>query len=274
MSDFLRPHGLHSPWNSPGQNIRVGSLFLLQEIFPTQESNPGLLHCRWIHYQLRHKGSPRILQWVAHPFSSVSCWPRNRTWVSWFAGKFFTNWAIRVRAGAVNAKQNEWKQNQNQKLWKVKNEPKLWRTRLQLRAKYEYKCLTNSEIRHWRNSSVGQKESKYYKQFPNCLLQKILALSRSRSMALPYAVGMRTSNPVRMVVSFLNSHNRMSTAPSAHLASKRLTWIHLLAQIPLLLWGFSLPFGAWCAKFAKCTLEATEDFLLKKSSVMNWVLIY
>ena len=86
MPDSWRPHGLHSPWNSPGQNTRVGSLSLLhgdlpnprieprspalqadslpseppgkpkktgvgspsllQQIFPTQESNPGLLHCR------------------------------------------------------------------------------------------------------------------------------------------------------------------------------------------------------------------------------------
>ena len=58
--------------NSPGQNIGVGSLFLLQGIFPTQESNPGLPHCRWILYQLRHMGSPRILEWVAYPFSSRS----------------------------------------------------------------------------------------------------------------------------------------------------------------------------------------------------------
>ena len=46
------------PWNSPGQNTGVGSLFLLQGIFPTQESNLGLLHCRKILYQLSHKGSP------------------------------------------------------------------------------------------------------------------------------------------------------------------------------------------------------------------------
>ena len=38
MSDFLRPHELNSPWNSPGQNTGVGSLSLLQEIFPTQGS--------------------------------------------------------------------------------------------------------------------------------------------------------------------------------------------------------------------------------------------
>ena len=63
VSDSLRPHGLHSPWNSPCQNTGVGSLFLLQGIFPTQGSNPGLLHCRQILNQLSHQGSPRILEW-------------------------------------------------------------------------------------------------------------------------------------------------------------------------------------------------------------------
>ena len=36
VSDSLRPHGLYSPWNCPGQNTEVGSLSLLQGIFPTQ----------------------------------------------------------------------------------------------------------------------------------------------------------------------------------------------------------------------------------------------
>ena len=76
VSDSLQPHGLYSPWNSPGQNTRVGSLSLLQWIFPTQGSNPGLPHCRRILYQLSHEGSPRILEWVAYPFSSRSFWPR------------------------------------------------------------------------------------------------------------------------------------------------------------------------------------------------------
>ena len=44
-------------WNSPGQNTGVGSLSLLRGIFPTQGSNPGLLHCRRILYQLSHKRS-------------------------------------------------------------------------------------------------------------------------------------------------------------------------------------------------------------------------
>jgi len=89
------PHGLYNPWNSPGQNTWVGSCSLLQGIFPTQGSNPGLPHCRQILYQLSHKGSPRILEWVAYPFSRGSFRPRNWTGVSCIAGRFFTNWAIR-----------------------------------------------------------------------------------------------------------------------------------------------------------------------------------
>ena len=58
VSDSSWPHGLYSPWNSPGQNTGVGSLYLLQGIFPTQGSNPGLPNCRQILYQLSHKGSP------------------------------------------------------------------------------------------------------------------------------------------------------------------------------------------------------------------------
>ena len=94
VPDCLRPHGLYSPWNSPGQdtgvdslsllqgnlpnpgieprsptlqadslpaepqgkpkNTGVDSLSLLQRIFPTQESNQGLLHGRWILYQLSY----------------------------------------------------------------------------------------------------------------------------------------------------------------------------------------------------------------------------
>ena len=90
-----QPHGLYSPWNSPGQNTGVGSLSLLQGIFPTQGSNPGLPHCRQVLYQLSHKRSPRILMWVAYPLSSGSFPPRNWTRVSCNACGFFINWAIR-----------------------------------------------------------------------------------------------------------------------------------------------------------------------------------
>ena len=54
VSESLQPHGLYRPWNSPGQNIGVGSISLLQGIFPTQGLDPGLPHCRQILYQLSH----------------------------------------------------------------------------------------------------------------------------------------------------------------------------------------------------------------------------
>ena len=52
----------YSPWNFPGQNTGVGSLSLLQGIFPTQGLNLGLQYCRQILYQLSHKGI--LLEWV------------------------------------------------------------------------------------------------------------------------------------------------------------------------------------------------------------------
>ena len=67
----------------------MGSCSLLQGIFPNQGSNPGLLHCRQILYQLSHWGSPRRLEWVAYPFSSGSARPRNQTGVSCIVGGFF-----------------------------------------------------------------------------------------------------------------------------------------------------------------------------------------
>ena len=95
VSDSLLPHGLYSPWNSPGQNTGVCSLSLLQGIFPTQGSNPGLPHCRRILYQLSHQGTLRILEWVPYPFSRGSSQPKNWIRVSCIAGGFFTSWAMR-----------------------------------------------------------------------------------------------------------------------------------------------------------------------------------
>ena len=95
VSDSLQPQGLYNLWNSLGQNTGVGSLSLLHGIFPTQGLNPGLPQCRWILYQLSHKGSPGILEWVAFPFSRGSFQPRDYTQVSHIAGGFFTSWATR-----------------------------------------------------------------------------------------------------------------------------------------------------------------------------------
>ena len=115
----------YSSWNSPGQNSGVGSLSLLQGIFPTQGLNPGLSHGRKILYQPSHKTNSKlayrqtyvcekslspvrlcdptdcsppgssvhgifqskILEWVAISFSMGSSQPRDRTWVSCIAGQ-------------------------------------------------------------------------------------------------------------------------------------------------------------------------------------------
>ena len=91
----------------PGQNTGVGSLSLLQGIFPTQIFNPGCPHCRQILDQLSHQGSPWILEWVAYPFSRGSSQPRNRTGVSFIAGRFFTNWTI-INKGVKNSLNHKW----------------------------------------------------------------------------------------------------------------------------------------------------------------------
>ena len=62
VSNSMRLHWVQAtrllcPWNSPGKNTGVGSHSFFQEIFPTQDSNPGLLHCRQILYRLSHQES-------------------------------------------------------------------------------------------------------------------------------------------------------------------------------------------------------------------------
>ena len=89
---FLTPS--NSPY-SPGQDTGVSSLSLLQGIFPIQVLNPGLPYCRQILYQLSHRGSPRILEWVAMPSSRGFSQSRDWTQVSHIAGRFFTSWATR-----------------------------------------------------------------------------------------------------------------------------------------------------------------------------------
>ena len=79
----------------PGKNTGVGCHALLQGIFPTQGSNPGLLHCRWILYPLSHHRHPRIPERVSYSIFSGSSWPRNWAGVSCIAGGFFTSWATR-----------------------------------------------------------------------------------------------------------------------------------------------------------------------------------
>ena len=81
-------------WDSPGKNTGVGCHSLLQRIFPTQGSNPGLPDCKQILYCLSHQGSPSILEWVAYPFTTGSSQPRNWTCVACIWNGFFTIWAV------------------------------------------------------------------------------------------------------------------------------------------------------------------------------------
>ena len=71
------PPGSSVHADSPGKNIGVGCHALLQGIFPTQGSNPGLPCCRQILYHLSQQGSPRILEWVAKPSSRGASQPRD-----------------------------------------------------------------------------------------------------------------------------------------------------------------------------------------------------
>ena len=90
MSDSLRPHGLHSPWNSLDKNTGVGSLSLLQWIFLIQESNWGLLHCRWILYQLSYQGWFSVIAvYPSYLFSLLSSGDIKKVWTCmklWLVG--------------------------------------------------------------------------------------------------------------------------------------------------------------------------------------------
>ena len=72
------------------KNTGVGSLFYLQQIFLTQESNWGLLHCRWIFYQLSYQGSSG-LWWEAH--NSHPCSSRG---VELFSSVFFQDFIFHI----------------------------------------------------------------------------------------------------------------------------------------------------------------------------------
>ena len=109
MSDSVRPYRqpptrLLCPQDSLGKNTGVGSLSLLQGIFTTQGLNPGLPHCRRILYQLSHKESPRIMEWVAYLFSSEYSQPRNQTGISCIAGEFFFFLPTEVSGKSFTAK--------------------------------------------------------------------------------------------------------------------------------------------------------------------------
>ena len=142
--------------NLLGQNTRMGSLFLLQGIFPTQGLNPGLLHCRQILHQLSHKTGLRTLEWVTYPFSSRSSQPRNQTGVSCIAGRLFTNWVIREAPNRVKLSQKKRKTNIILYIW---NSEKWYRcSYLQRRNRHRHR-----EKKHgYQGKRMGWDKLKYY----------------------------------------------------------------------------------------------------------------
>ena len=100
MSNSLWPHGLQPtrllcPWGFSRQEYESGLPCSPSARGSSQAhgSNPGLPLCRQIPYRLNHQGSPRILEWVAYPFSRGSSWSKDQTRVSCIADGFFTSWA-------------------------------------------------------------------------------------------------------------------------------------------------------------------------------------
>ena len=93
MSNSLQPHGWYSPWNYPGQNTRMGRLSLLQEIFPVIQLRSPPLQVDSLPAEPQGKlkniglGSVFLLQWI---FPT-----QNWTRVSCMASGFLINWAIR-----------------------------------------------------------------------------------------------------------------------------------------------------------------------------------
>ena len=96
MSDSLWSHGLYSPWNFPGQNTEVGNRSLLPGIFPTQGSNPCLLHCRWVLLSAVPPGKPKNTAVGSLSLLQGIFPPRNQTCIAGLCitGEFFTSRAI------------------------------------------------------------------------------------------------------------------------------------------------------------------------------------
>ena len=88
VSDSLQPHGLYSPWNSPGQNTGVGNHSLLQRIFPTQGVNPGLPPCSrfFTVWATREATHIKYLIYVRHRSSHLWDWKHRVESNKWFGG--------------------------------------------------------------------------------------------------------------------------------------------------------------------------------------------
>ena len=175
-SRWVASDSLQTPWTI--QSMEFSRLeyqsghSLLQAIFLPQGSNPGLLHCRRVLYHLSHKGSPKILEWVAYLFFSGYSWPRNWTRVSCIAGVFFTSWANRkaqttiklnlsqrCKSGSISA---------NHSIWYIKLTK--WKKKFMI-ANYVLKYFKKFNIHLWQKLFM----SEYWRNTPQNVIKAIMA---------------------------------------------------------------------------------------------------
>ena len=140
----------------------MGSLSLLQGIFPLQGLNPGLPHWRQILYQLSHQRSPGILEWVAYPFSQGASQSRNWTRVSCTAAGLFTDWAIREAPPPLGL----WKPQMAAELAKA---PPGWKWKWKVKVK-SFSCAwlltTPSTGTYQAPQSMGFSRQEYWSGLP------------------------------------------------------------------------------------------------------------
>ena len=168
------PSGYLVHGDSPGKNPGVGCHALLQGIFLTQGSNPGVLHCRRILYHLSHQGSPRILEWVADPFSRGSSQAMNWTRVSCIAGRFFTSWATREAHCLLKGNLSSISMEEDQ-IWvgRLHSAPSLGSENVSSWAHYLSCC--SSLFLHQLTLHLN-----IITTFPSCLRKEVQALSSDR----------------------------------------------------------------------------------------------
>ena len=96
-SPALQADSLPAEPQGKSKNIGVGSLSLLQRIFPTQESNWGLPHCRWILYQSSYQGRYQTILIIINNFTAANFYQlilpkKTRTWNKLWSGTFSLLW--------------------------------------------------------------------------------------------------------------------------------------------------------------------------------------
>ena len=128
---WLQPSSFLCPWNSLGKNTGVGSHSLLQGIFPTQESNPGLTHCRQILYCLSHQGSPSNVYYICNKMEKTVLFKD-----LFYMGHFYTFYCVCYNIASVLCLQV---------LWSLSSPTRDWA---------QTSCIRRGSLKHWTTSEA------------------------------------------------------------------------------------------------------------------------